>query len=160
MANKLLAYGSKSATCPVMKTEMVKRADHNTFLEVYGAPSNYSDIDSNKLERSSDDTHRYRALNSLQISQPSSCFLLGDTLNKGGGFVQTQAWNLCTADLGFHIRHGAVGNIAFMDGHAEAVRAEQGRDMYKETLWHSGAPYKRFFFFMGIDATGGSNLSW
>ena len=35
MANRLLAYGSKSATCPVMKTEMVLRTDYNTFTQVY-----------------------------------------------------------------------------------------------------------------------------
>ena len=161
MANKYLAYGSKSATCPVMKTEMVKRADHNTFLEVYGAPAQAKGggVKASMWEESTETNSLYRAINSLGATNPSGCFIIGDTMSKGNGFIQTQGFNLNNADLNAHTRHGDRANIGFLDGHVESCRAEQMRDMYKDNMF-GGTGTQRLCVFMGIDAQTATSLTW
>ncbi len=159
MATKYLAYGSKSCTCPVMKTEMVLRADHKTFLEVYGAPAQVGGVKASMWEQSSESNPNYRAINSLGCDKPSTCFLLGDTMSKGNGFIQTQGFNLNAADLNAHTRHADRANIGFLDGHVESCRAEQLRDMYKDTMF-PGTGTQRLCVFMGLDAQTATSLTW
>ena len=104
-------------------------------------------------------TTLYRAINSLGCDKPSTCFLIGDTLYKNGGFVQSQGWNLNSADINVHTRHGNRANVGFLDGHVESCTGEQLRDMYKDTMY-PGSGTKRLCVFVGLDAQSATSLTW